>query len=76
MPIKTYAIGSWMLDAYLAAGWKVQSCQRVTLPGIDREYDEYKVVWDDANGPEPVIPNPSDFQEPTFRDVPPKPRRR
>ena len=71
-----WVIPSWMLDAYMDAGWKIIASRDVVLPGINRGYTEYTVVWDEANGPTPVQPDPSTFRESNFRDVDPKQRRR
>lgn len=33
-------------EKYMKVGWKIASIQKVTLRGINKEYDEYILVWD------------------------------
>ena len=33
-------------EKYIEVGWKIASIQKVTLRGINKEYDEYILVWD------------------------------
>ena len=42
-------------EKYIALGWKIASIKHITLQGINKEYDECHLIWD--NDSEPIVPN-------------------
>ena len=41
-------------EKYIKAGWCLESVQKVLLKGIDKEYEECKLVWKQEG--QPIIP--------------------
>lgn len=41
-------------EKYIKAGWCLESVQKVLLKGIDKEYEECRLVWKQEG--EPIIP--------------------
>lgn len=49
------------LKKYLEAGWKIFSLQHVLLRGLNKEYNEYTMIWDKDE--EPIFPEATNAQE-------------
>lgn len=45
-------------EKYIKSGWTLVSVQRVSLKGINKEYEECSLVWEQKG--EPVIPSDLD----------------
>lgn len=41
-------------EKYIKLGWKLTSMKRVLLRGINKEYDECQLVWENDN--DPILP--------------------